>query len=193
MGSTGFINWGMIVLIFSTAMFFAYDSYGEESVIDKNGTAVFSIHEEQAKELGEDLNVVTEDMLEIRTREARGKLFPGQNEQDIIDDLQKIFAKLKQKNPKFDAEVSITRQVGALETDSGCDFVKDFCSAVDTNKTSAVGFTTDGPYFASLGVPVVIFGPGKPHLAHKPDEYIDISDLKKGVEYYKNIIFKFLS
>jgi len=138
---------------------------------------------------GEAMNIVPDKCkieIDIRT-------VPGQNEQDIIDGLQKIFTKLKQRNPKFDAEVSIIRQVQALETDTQCDFVKAFCSAVGINETTAVGFTTDGPYFASLGVPVVIFGPGKPHLAHKPDEYIDISDLKKGVQYYKNIILKLLS
>jgi len=40
---------------------------------------------------------------------------------------------------------------------------------------------------------VIIFGPGKPQLAHKPDEYIDISDVEKAVEYYKNVILKFLA
>jgi len=118
---------------------------------------------------------------------------PKQNHLDIIDDLQKTFAKLKQKSPQFEAAVSVIRQVGALETDSNCDFVRAFCSAVGITETTAVGFTTDGPFFASLGLPVVIFGPGKPHLAHKPDEYIDISDVEKGVEYFKNIIMKFLS
>jgi succinyl-diaminopimelate desuccinylase len=87
----------------------------------------------------------------------------------------------------------VLRQVQPLETDCGCDFVKDFCSAVGASETTAVGFTTDGPHFALLGAPVVIFGPGKPHLCHKPDEYIEISDLEKAVEYYKNIILKFLT
>jgi succinyl-diaminopimelate desuccinylase len=83
--------------------------------------------------------------------------------------------------------------VQALETDCRCDFVKDFCSAVQDSKTKAVGFTTDGPHFASLGAPVVIFGPGKPELCHKPDEYIQISDVEKAAEHYKNIILKFLT
>jgi acetylornithine deacetylase/succinyl-diaminopimelate desuccinylase-like protein len=39
----------------------------------------------------------------------------------------------------------------------------------------------------------VIFGPGLPHLCHKPDEYIDISDVEKAVEQYKDIIVKFLT
>jgi len=85
------------------------------------------------------------------------------------------------------------REVGALETDSNCDFVKDFCSVVGRTETGAVGFTTDGPHFAALGVPVVIFGPGRSEVCHKPDEYIDIADVEKAVEYYKNIILKFLS
>ncbi len=138
---------------------------------------------------GKAINVVPDKCdigIDIRT-------VPSQNHQDIIDDFQEIFAKLKSKNSQFDAEVSIVRSVGALETDSSCDFVKDFCSAVGISKTRAVGFTTDGPHFAPLGAPVVIFGPGKSHLCHKPNEYIDIDDVEKAVEYYKNIILKFLS
>ncbi len=138
---------------------------------------------------GEALNVVPDKCsigIDIRT-------LPEQNYQDIITDLEKIFAKLKSENPQFDAEVSVVRQVPPLETDCGCDFVKDFCSAVGTSETKAVGFTTDGPHFASLGAPVVIFGPGKPHLCHKPDEYIEIRDVEKAVELYKKIILKFLS
>ena len=138
---------------------------------------------------GKAINVVPDKCdigIDIRT-------LPAQNRQAIIADFEKIFAKLKRKNSQFDAEVSIVREVEALETDCRCDFVRDFCSAVGINETCAVGFTTDGPYFASLGAPVVIFGPGNPQLAHKPDEYIDIGDVEKAVEHYKNIILKFLS
>jgi len=138
---------------------------------------------------GKEINVVPDECsigIDIRT-------LPGQQFQEIISDFEKIFAKLKQRDSQFEASVSVMREVGALETDSSCDFVKDFCSAVGASETKAVGFTTDGPHFAPLGAPVVIFGPGKPQLAHKPDEYIDIADLEKAVEYYKNIILKFLT
>jgi succinyl-diaminopimelate desuccinylase len=138
---------------------------------------------------GKEINVVPNQCsigVDIRT-------LPGQNHQEIISDFEKVLAKLKQKNPQFDASVSVVREINALETDSDCDFVKDFCSVVGASETKAVGFTTDGPHFASLGAPVVIFGPGKPQLAHKPDEYIDIADVEKAVEHYKNIILKFLT
>ncbi|MHC4482174.1 MAG: M20 family metallopeptidase [Planctomycetota bacterium] len=138
---------------------------------------------------GEAINVVPDKCsveIDIRT-------LPGQNHQDIVDDLQDVLAKLKQENPQFDAEVSMIREVGALETDCDSNFVKNFCSVVGISETKAVGFTTDGPHLVSLGAPVVIFGPGRPEVCHKPDEYIEISDVKKAVEYYKDIILKFLA
>jgi len=138
---------------------------------------------------GKTINVVPDQCsigLDVRT-------LPKQNHKDIIRDLQKIFAKIKRKNPQFKAEISVIRSVKALETDNKCDFVRDFCSAVGVDETKAVGFTTDGPYFAVLGLPVVIFGPGKPHLCHRPNEYIEINDLEKAVEYYKKVILSFLT
>jgi len=121
------------------------------------------------------------------------RTLPQQNHDEIIADLQKIFAKLKAADEHFDADISVLRKIQPLETNKNCEFVKAFCAAEGTDETKPVGYTTDGPYFASLGSPVVIFGPGKPHLCHKPNEYIDISDLEKGVEHYKNIILKFLT
>ena len=138
---------------------------------------------------GKTINVVPDQCsieTDIRT-------LPKQNHQQIIKDFEKVLARLERKNPKFDAEVSLIRDVAALETDNKCEFVRDFCSAVGIDETKAVGFTTDGPYFAALGLPVVIFGPGKPELCHKPNEYIDITDLEKAVEYYKKIILKILT
>jgi len=138
---------------------------------------------------GKELNVVPDNCsikVDIRT-------LPQQNNQDTITDLENIFAKIKDRNPQFEANITVVRQVPSLETDSSCDFVKRFCSAVGINETVAVGFTTDGPHFSPLGAPVVIFGPGKPHLCHKPNEYVEIKDMEKAVEYYKNIILNFLT
>jgi succinyl-diaminopimelate desuccinylase len=118
---------------------------------------------------------------------------PGQNYRKIIDDLKKLFAALKSQNPQFDADVAITRKSASLQTDNRSAFVRDFCSAVGIGKTCAVGYTTDGPYFTPFGVPVVIFGPGDPHICHQPDEYIQISDLEKGADYFEKIIRYFLT
>jgi len=138
---------------------------------------------------GEAINVVPDRCsigLDIRT-------LPGQSHTGIVEDLQGIFAGLKANNRDFAAQVSVIRQMQALETDPNCDFVKDFCSAVGAAETTAVGFTTDGPHFVTWGAPIVIFGPGRPDVCHQPDEYIDIAHVEKAVEHYENIILKFLT
>jgi len=138
---------------------------------------------------GKALNVVPDKCtigIDFRT-------LPAQNHLDIVSGVREILAKLRSRDAQFDADVTVLREVEPLETDNGCSFVRDLCSAVGIDRTEAVGFTTDGPHFARLGVPVVIFGPGKSDLCHKPDEYIDICDVEKGVDYYRRIILKFLT
>ncbi|UCG46372.1 MAG: M20 family metallopeptidase [Phycisphaerales bacterium] len=138
---------------------------------------------------GKTLNVVPDRCtvgIDIRT-------LPGQSHSGIIVGFQRILDRLKSADARFDAAVSTIREVGPLETDSGSAFVRDFCEAVGIQGTKAVGFTTDGPHLAALGAPVVIFGPGKPDICHKRDEYIEIADLKKAAEYYKKVIFRLLS
>lgn len=137
---------------------------------------------------GKALNVVPDKCrigIDFRT-------LPNQDDQRTIADLEQIFAKLKSDDPQFDATISVIRQVKAIETDRHCDFVNALSEAVGAKETSAIGFTTDGPSFAKLGAPVVIYGPGKPSLCHKPDEYIDLADVEKAVEYYTSMILSFL-
>jgi len=43
-----------------------------------------------------------------------------------------------------------------------------------------------------LGAPVIIFGPGNSELAHKPDEYIELTDLEKAVSTYTIILKHFI-
>jgi succinyl-diaminopimelate desuccinylase len=119
------------------------------------------------------------------------RTLPSQSHNQIIDEFEKIFARIKKTKSDFDAEVKVVRDVEALETDPQCSFIKEFCTTVEAEKTTTAGFCTDGPFFAALGAPVVIFGPGCGELCHKPDEYIEIADLKKAVEEYTTILNNF--
>ncbi|MGD9110061.1 MAG: M20 family metallopeptidase [Phycisphaerales bacterium] len=149
------------------------------------GTASMSIN---AISGGKAINVVPDSCsvkIDMRT-------LPGQGHGEIISDFKKMFDRLKSANSNFDAGISIVRDVEALMTDNSNNFVREFCEVVGCEKTITAGFCTDGPFFAKLGAPVVIFGPGHGELCHQPDEYIEISDLEKAVEKYTAIIKKFL-
>ena len=121
------------------------------------------------------------------------RTLPGQDHDAIRSDIERILAKLKTTAPPFDAELAIERSVQAMETDPACPFVKAFCSTVGVDLTNVAGYTTDAPHLVPLGVPIVIYGPGKPKMCHQVDEYIDIADLEKGADVFARIIHRFLT
>jgi succinyl-diaminopimelate desuccinylase len=137
---------------------------------------------------GQATNVVPDRcsvQIDIRT-------LPGQSHDAVIQDVQRIFELLGRRDKDFKASLKIVRSVGGLETSTDSPFVKAVCKAVGTDETKAVGFTTDGPWFAKLNAPVLIFGPGNPQMCHKPNEYIEVEQLQNGKEAFKRVILEIL-
>jgi len=52
--------------------------------------------------------------------------------------------------------------------------------------TEPTGFSmgTDGRFWAEKGIPTIIYGPGDPSLAHKPDEWIGIDEIMAAARAY---------
>lgn len=50
-----------------------------------------------------------------------------------------------------------------------------------------VAYTTDIPLLNRWGTPL-LFGPGSIHVAHTPDEYIDVRELRAAVDSYERIV-----
>lgn len=50
-----------------------------------------------------------------------------------------------------------------------------------------VAYTTDIPLLGRWGSPL-LFGPGSIHVAHTPDEYIDVDELRAAVDAYERIV-----
>ncbi|ESQ20803.1 MAG: Acetylornithine deacetylase/Succinyl-diaminopimelate desuccinylase [uncultured Acidilobus sp. CIS] len=47
---------------------------------------------------------------------------------------------------------------------------------------------TDGRYFRIMGIPVVIYGPGEPFVAHSYDEYVMTDDLLTAYEVLRRAV-----
>ncbi len=59
-----------------------------------------------------------------------------------------------------------------------------------SNSTHAVSYCTEAGLFQEIGIPTVICGPGSIVQAHKPDEWIEISELRKCEEFMKRLAVK---
>jgi len=53
-------------------------------------------------------------------------------------------------------------------------------------ETGPVAYTSDIPLLSSWGEPF-LFGPGSIHVAHTPDEYIDVEELRASVDAYERL------
>ena len=59
-------------------------------------------------------------------------------------------------------------------------------------ETGPVAYTSDIPLLSNWGEPL-LFGPGSIHVAHTPDEYIDVDELRASVDTYERIARTLLS
>jgi len=63
---------------------------------------------------------------------------------------------------------------------------------IDGFDVAPVAYTTDIPLLSRWGTPL-LFGPGSIHVAHTPDEYIDVRELRAAVDAYDRIVRSLLA
>jgi acetylornithine deacetylase len=63
---------------------------------------------------------------------------------------------------------------------------------IDGFEVAPVAYTTDIPLLGRWGTPL-LFGPGSIHVAHTPDEYIDVNELRAAVDAYERIVRSLLA
>jgi acetylornithine deacetylase len=56
------------------------------------------------------------------------------------------------------------------------------------NKTITVPYGTEAGHFQAAGIPTVVCGPGSINQAHQPDEYIEVAELERGVDFVRKLI-----
>jgi succinyl-diaminopimelate desuccinylase len=117
------------------------------------------------------------------------RLVPGESPQDALDEIRAIAERALENVPGTSVEVSLSEWAGAA-TEAAVDdpLVQAMLGANERLGLSAepTGFSmaTDGRYFARAGYPTIIYGPGDPGLAHKPDEWVGIDEIMDAVRAY---------
>lgn len=61
-----------------------------------------------------------------------------------------------------------------------------------TVPTGAPYFTDASIYQPALRLPVLIWGPGVPHMAHQPDEWVELSAYLDAIRFYSDLVVEYL-
>ena len=117
------------------------------------------------------------------------------------DDLDQFIERMRENAEAIVAEARRLSSVAAIEIETlnvypGLDthpsveavrFLKNFAPA-DTG-TAKVSFGTEGGLFSQrLDVPVVVCGPGSIEQAHKPDEFVELSQMDAGERFLDGLL-----
>lgn len=86
-----------------------------------------------------------------------------------------------QRKPLFDAVPPFGNPGGEL---------LDSCQALTGHESVTVGFGTEAPFLAALGMEVVVMGPGSIDVAHQPNEFLPIDQAEQTVDILKQLIAK---
>ncbi|NUQ13559.1 MAG: M20/M25/M40 family metallo-hydrolase [Gemmatimonadaceae bacterium] len=99
---------------------------------------------------------------------------------------------------RLTGDVEVVRQMveawvaGRAEITWGSTIPARFFHTIPGFETAPMAYTSDIPLLDRWGTPL-LFGPGSIHVAHTPDEYVDIDELRAAVGAYQRIVRSLLA
>ncbi len=117
---------------------------------------------------------------------------PEINSEEILKKIKSFLKSLDKKMKKINNKCFIvfknTNDFPPLKTDEKKKIIQMALQKLKSNSISSVSFGTEAGVFNKLGVETIVCGPGNIEQAHKPNEYIEESQIIKCQSFLKNII-----
>ena len=125
------------------------------------------------------------------------RLLPNERPEAFEVDVRRLLSELSEHDSGFRARVETLLVGQSIETDPNDPLVLAIRGAsVELGVADEpIGFdqSCDGRFYAELGIPTVILGPGDPGLAHTAREHVVANDLVVAVNLYAGLATRYLS
>lgn len=91
--------------------------------------------------------------------------------------------------PEAGFEWNNVAEYPGMNTDSSASIIKMVADILDDHRhPGKVSYGTEGGHFQAAGIETVVCGPGSIEQAHKPDEFVDLSELGKAEKFIDTLI-----
>lgn len=124
------------------------------------------------------------------------RLLPGETVAAVLAHFQGVLDQLRAQHPTLDAVMEAPMlEDEALETPAGSAAAQ-LASSILTRmgldgELCGVPFSCDASKLSRQGVPSLVFGPGSIDQAHAAVEWVDLVQVERAVEFYRNFILRF--
>lgn len=116
------------------------------------------------------------------------RMVPGLDCEMVLCEAVKAASELKEENSMYESSFSVENNRRAIEISEDCREMKRLKNLLSEKKLSqeriGINFFTDASVMAEkdLEKKILLFGPGKPELAHQPNEYVELEAYFQAVE-----------
>ena len=100
--------------------------------------------------------------------------------EELLPDMKKVFPESFIKKEIIGEVIGFEK----LDESEACEFV---ASITGDNSREVVSFGTEAGLFQEVGISTVVCGPGSIEQAHKIDEFIELNELKKCLDFLEGI------
>ena len=117
---------------------------------------------------------------------------PGDDGRALLDEVQAyvdeiLLPQMRAVSPEAAINVTCEADVPALWADESSAAVQLIHQITGLNHSEVVSFGTDAGHFEQVGISTVVFGPGSIDQAHKPDEFIELSEISNCLRFLERI------
>jgi len=98
-----------------------------------------------------------------------------------------LLPKMRKVHPEASIENEVLAICAALSPEPGSEAERLAMVLAGTNRTEAVSYGTEGGIFQQAGIPTVVCGPGNIREAHKPNEFIELSQIDACVGFMRRL------
>src|SRR5262249_13032075 len=89
--------------------------------------------------------------------------------------------------PEADIKITMTNRIPAFQADPNSPVVGLALELARQSRTSAVSFATEAGLFQAAGAPAVVCGPGDIAQAHTPDEFVEVDELARCLDFLERL------
>ena len=124
------------------------------------------------------------------------RLLPGETVADVLAHYQSLLDTLKQQHATLDAVMEppmLTDEALETAADSApAQLASTLLAEMGLDGTlCGVPFGSDASKLSRQGIPSLVFGPGSIDQAHAAVEFVDLSEVERAFEFYRNFILRF--
>ncbi len=121
------------------------------------------------------------------------RALPGRNEEEILDGFTRyvneiVLPKAKSVSEAADIETTSLARVPPLVPDSDTSVETLIMALAGTNQSFTVSYGTEAGVFREAGIPAVVCGPGDIMQAHRPNEFIAISEIEACIGFLRRVL-----